>query len=178
MTNSKRCPGPDALDAAADQLRKHKGDEYAIVVSPRGTNEDNYVAQKFARVAMGSNNVDISSNLRPELTAPLGEMLGRAAATNPIWDLEQASTIMVVGSNMTEEQNVIAVPIKKAVKAGANLIVIDQRETELARHAKQWLRPLPGSETALIGGIAARHHGRGARRSRLPARFLRQPGTR
>ena len=54
---------------------------------------------------------------------------------------------------MTEEQNVIGVPIKKAAQAGANLIVIDQRETELARHAKVWLRPLPGSETALIGGM-------------------------
>ena len=144
---------PDALNGAAERLAGHKGDEYAIVVSPRGTNEDNYVAQKFARAVMGSNNVDISSNIRPELTAPLREMLGRAAATNPIWDLEQSKAILVVGSNMTEEQNVIGVPIKKAVKAGANLIVIDQRETELSRYAKVWLRPMPGSETALIGGM-------------------------
>ena len=144
---------PDALDFAAERLARHKGDRYAIVVSPRGTNEDNYVAQKFARAVMGSNNVDVSSNLRPELTAPLRDMLGRPAATNPIWDLEQSKTLLVVGSNMTEEQNVIGVPIKKAVQAGATLIVIDQRETELARHAKVWLRPLPGSETALIGGM-------------------------
>ena len=144
---------PDALDFAAERLVRHKGDEYAAVVSPRGTNEDNYLAQKFARVVMGSNSVDVSSNLRPELTTPLRDMLGWAAATNPIWDLEQSKAILVVGSNMTEEQNVIGVPIKKAVKAGANLIVIDQRETELARYAKVWLRPLPGSETALIGGL-------------------------
>ncbi|MCY4578518.1 MAG: molybdopterin-dependent oxidoreductase, partial [Chloroflexi bacterium] len=144
---------PDALDFAAERLVRHKGDEYAAVVSPRGTNEDNYVAQKFARVVMGSNSVDVSSNLRPELTTPLRETLGWAAATNPIWDLEQSKAILVVGSNMTEEQNVIGVPIKKAAKAGANLIVIDQRETELARYAKVWLRPLPGSETALIGGL-------------------------
>ena len=144
---------PDALDFAAERLVRYKGDQYAMVVSPRGTNEDNYVAQKFARAVMNSNNVDISSNLRPELTATLHEMLGRAAATNPIWDLEQSKAILVVGSNMTEEQNVIAVPIKKAAQAGANLIVIDQRETELARHASVWLRPLPGSETALIGGM-------------------------
>ena len=144
---------PDALDFAAERLVRHKGDQYAIVVSPRGTNEDNYVAQKFARAVMGSNNVDVSSNLRPELTAPLHEMLGNAAATNPIWDLEQSKGILVVGSNMTEEQNVIAVPIKKAAQSGANLIVIDQRETELARHARVWLRPLPGSEAALIGGM-------------------------
>ena len=44
-------------------------------------------------------------------------------------------------------------PIKKAVKTGASLIVIDQRETELTRHAKMWLRPRPGSEAALIGGM-------------------------
>ena len=144
---------PDALDAAAAGLAEHRGDEYAIVASPRGTNEDNYIAQKFARTVMGSNNVDISSNLRPELTAPLREMLGRAAATNTIWEIEQAGGLLVVGSNMTEEQNVIAVPIKKAVQAGAALIVIDQRETELTRYAKVWLRPRPGSETALIGGM-------------------------
>ena len=144
---------PDALDAAAAGLAEHRGDEYAMVASPRGTNEDNYIAQKFARTVMGSNNVDISSNLRPELTAPLREMLGRAAATNTIWEIEQAGGLLVVGSNMTEEQNVIAVPIKKAVQAGAALIVIDQRETELTRYAKVWLRPRPGSETALIGGM-------------------------
>ena len=144
---------PDALDFAAERLVRYKGDQFALVASPRGTNEDNYIAQKFARVVMKSNNVDVSSNIRPELTAPLQEMLGYAAATNPIWDLEESKAILLVGSNLTEEQNVMGVPIKKAVKAGSNLIVIDQRETELARHAKVWLRPLPGSETALIGGM-------------------------
>ncbi len=144
---------PDALDAAASRLTGHSGEEYAIVVSPRGTNEDNYVAQKFARVVMHSNSVDISSNLRPELTNPLQEMLGVPAATNSIWELEQSRAILVVGSNMTEEQNIIAVPIKSAVREGAALIVIDQRETELARSAKMWLRPQPGSETILIGGM-------------------------
>lgn len=144
---------PDALDTVAQRFRDHIGDEYAIVVSPRGTNEDNYTAQKFARTVMSSNNVDISSNLRPELTEPLMEILGRPAATNPIWELEEARSILVVSSNMTEEQNVAAVPIKKAVKVGANLIVIDQRETEIARSANLWLRPRPGSETILIGGM-------------------------
>ena len=102
---------------------------------------------------MASNNVDVSSNLRPELTPPLGEMLGYQAATNPIWDLAGASGFLVVSSNMTEEQNVAAVPIKKAVQEGASLIVIDPRETELTRYASIWLRPRPGSETALIGGM-------------------------
>ena len=143
----------DAVDVVADRLAQYKGDQYALVASPRGTNETNYLAQKFARTVMGTNNVDVSSNLRPELTPALGEMLGHPAATNSIWELEQSNCILVVSSNVTEEQNVVAVPVKKAVKNGAKLIVIDQRETELTRYATTWLRPKPGTETALIGGM-------------------------
>lgn len=142
----------EALDYLAERLPKHKG-KYALIASPRGINEEAYLAQKFARVVMGTNNVDLSSNLRPELTAPLGEMLGHQAATNPIWELERSKGFLVVSSNMTEEQNVVALPIKKAARAGAALIVIDQRETELTRYASLWLRPRPGSETALVGGM-------------------------
>jgi formate dehydrogenase alpha subunit len=145
----------EALDMVAERLLKtHTADEgYAILASPRGTNEDAFVAQKFARSVMGTNNIDVSSNVRPELVEPLGEMLGHRAATNPIWDLEGSGCFLVVSSNLTEEQNVVGVPIKKAVKAGAKLIVIDPRETELTRFATIWLRPRPGSETALIGGM-------------------------
>ncbi len=143
----------EAVGAVASKLPEYKGDQYAMIASPRGTNEDSYVAQKFARVAMGTNNVDVSSNLRPELVGPLGEMLGHEAGTNSIWELEDSKCFLVVSSNMTEEQNVAAVPIKKAVTQGASLVVIDQRETELTRYADVWLRPMPGSETALIGGI-------------------------
>ena len=143
----------DALDAAAEGLAAHVGDGFALLASPRGTNEDNYVAQKFAREVMNSGNVDVSSNLRPELVRPLAEMVGAHGATNPIWDLEGSGCFLVVSSNMTEEQNVVGVPIKGAVRNGAKLIVIDQRETELTRYADMWLRPNPGSETALIGGM-------------------------
>ncbi len=144
----------EALDILAERLDQYKGPEYALIASPRGTNEDNYVAQKFARVAMHSNNVDVSSNLRPELVEPLAELLGYPAATNGIWELAESACFLVVSSNMTEEQNVVAVPIKMALQRGASLIVVDQRETELARHASVWLRPRPGSVAVLVAGIA------------------------
>ena len=142
-----------AVDHVAERLSQYKGDHFALLTSPRGTNEDNYIAQKFARTVMGTNNVDVCSNTRPELMQPLEDMLGTQAATNPIWDLEEANCFLVVSSNVTEEQNVVAVPIKKAVRNGASLIVIDPRETELTRYATRWLRPVPGSEAALIGGM-------------------------
>jgi formate dehydrogenase alpha subunit len=142
-----------ALDLAAQRLAQYRGDQFALLASPRGTNEDSYIGQKFARVVMGTNNVDVSSNVRPELTAPLAEMLGHPAATNSIWELERSRCFLVVSSNVTEEQTVAAVPVKKANRQGATLIVIDQRETELTRYAKIWLRPRPGTEGALIGGM-------------------------
>ena len=143
----------EALDLVAERLDRYRGGRYAMIASARGTNEDNYAAQKFARVVMGTNSVDLSSNLRPELVRPLSSLLGYPAGTNPIWDLENAGCFLVVSSNMTEEQNVATLPIKKAIKAGAKLIVIDQRETELTRYADAWLRPRPDSEAALVGGM-------------------------
>ena len=142
-----------AIETVASKLQPYRDGGYALLASAKGTNEDHYVAQKFARCAMSTNNVDVSSNVRPELVKALGRMLGHEAGTNPIWGLDDAKCILVVSSNVTEEQNVAAVPIKRASRQGAKVIVIDQRETELTRYASQWLRPKPGSEAALIGGM-------------------------
>ncbi len=143
----------EALDEVSSRFADYRDGSFALIASPRGTNEDNYVAQKFARAVMMTNSVDTSSNLRPELVSPLRRLLGHGAGTNPLWDLEGSKGFLVVSSNMTEEQNVAAVPIKKAVNAGARLIVVDQRETELTRHAAMWIKPRPGSESVLVGGM-------------------------
>ena len=143
----------EALDLLAAKLRQYKGDEFALLTAPDSTNEEHYLAQKFARVVMGTNNVDQTSNTHPELVLALESTLGYAAATNPIWDLEQAGCTLVFNTNVTEEQNVAAVPIKRAAQKGGKLVVIDPREVELTRYADIWLRPAPGSELLLLGGI-------------------------
>ena len=143
----------EALDLIAAKLAEYKGESFVLLTSPNSTNEEHYLAQKFARVVMQSNNVDQTSDTQPELTNGLERSLGYAAATNSIWDLEQADCIIVFNTNVTEEQNVVGVPIKKAAKKGANLIVIDPREVELTRYAALWLRPAPGTELLLLGGI-------------------------
>ena len=102
---------------------------------------------------MGSNNVDLSVDHRPELVEPLGRRLGAMAATGTLAELENAGCVLVVNSNTTEEHNVAAIPIKKAHKAGGKLIVVDTREVELSRYADLWLRPYPGTELALVGGM-------------------------
>ena len=94
---------------------------------------------------MKSNNIDQTSNVQPELALGLERSLGYAGATNPIWDLEQSGCILVMSSNVTEEHNVVGVPIKKAARKSTKLVVIDSREVELTRYAHLWLRPAPGS---------------------------------
>ena len=143
----------EALNVIAGRLPEFKGDAFALLASPNSTNEELYLAQKFARVVMGTNNVDQTSNIQPEITVGLERALGYAAATNSIWELEQAGCILVFNSNLTEDQNVVGVPIKRAARSGARLIVIDPREVELTRYADSWLRPLPGTELLLLGGI-------------------------
>ena len=143
----------EALDTIAQRLEGYKGRQFAALAAPGASNEDAYLLQKFTRVVMESNNVDMASNTRPELLEPLGDMLGYQAATGSIWDTERSQVILVVASNITEEHNVAAVPIKRAVKAGTHLIVLDPREVELTRYAHLWLRPRPGTEVALLGGI-------------------------
>ena len=144
---------PEALDFTAEKLQKYSGEEYALICSPRGSNEDHYISQRFARDVMKSPNIDTSSNSKPELVKILGEMTGLFGATNKIWELRSSNCILLVSSNIVEDHNVMSVPIKQAVNDGTTLIVIDQRETEMTRHASTWLKPNIGSETALIGGI-------------------------
>ena len=143
----------EALDFIAGKLREYSGDDFAILTSPNSTNEEHYLAQKFARTVMGTNNVNQTSNTQPELVEALEDSLGYAAATNSVWDLEKAGCILVFNANVTEEHNVAAVPIKRAVRKETKLVVIDPREVELTRYAHVWLRPAPGTELLLLGGL-------------------------
>ncbi|MEC9308374.1 MAG: molybdopterin-dependent oxidoreductase [Chloroflexota bacterium] len=143
----------EATDVVAGKLREFKGDSFSLLTSPTSTNEELYVSQKFARVVMNTNNIDQTNNVTPELTVGVERALGYGAATNSIWELEKSECILVFNSNVTENQNVVAVPIKKAVRQGSKLIVIDTRQVELTRQSDIWLRPSPGSELLLLGGI-------------------------
>lgn len=144
----------EALERIKLGLGGRSASETAVITSPRGSNEDQYIAAKLAKTVLNTPNIDSALNANAALLARLEARLGAAAATNPIWDLENSKSLLVVAGNPTEEQNVLAVPAKKAVREGAKMVVIDSRETELTRYAAEWLRPKAGSEALLIAGIA------------------------
>jgi predicted molibdopterin-dependent oxidoreductase YjgC len=148
----------DALDGVADGLahirKQHGGQAIGVISSGHCSNEENYLVQKFARTVVGTNNIDQPGRLdyAPTVTALL-DAFGCAAATNPISDLALAGCLLVVGSATVESHEITALRIKKAVRNGAKLIVIDPRHTSLDRFAYLHLQPRPGSDLALLNGL-------------------------
>jgi formate dehydrogenase major subunit len=150
---------PEAVGRVADSFRRILGesgpDSIGVLGSARGTNEDNYLAQKFARVVLGTNNVDCCARVCHAPTAAgMKRTLGTGAATNSFDDIERAAAFLVCGCNPTENHPIVGARIKQAVLRGAKLIVIDPREIELTRHAEVHLPLRPGTNVPLLNALA------------------------
>lgn len=150
----------EALDFVAqrltDILSTRGADSIGILGSARATNEDNYLAQKFARVVIGNNNIDCCARVcHTPSAAALKKMLGTGAATNGFDDIEAARCFLVCGANPTENHPVVGARIKQAVRSGATLIVVDPRRIELAECADIHLAVKPGHNIELFNALAA-----------------------
>ncbi|HEX8966438.1 MAG TPA: formate dehydrogenase subunit alpha, partial [Chloroflexota bacterium] len=144
----------EALDLIADKFVEHRG-SFGALASAKGTNEDAYVMQKFARSVMDTNNIDHCTRLchSPSVHAML-QSLGSGATSNSYADYENAGCLMVVGSDSSSNHPVITVRFRRAVKRGAVLIVVNPKWTELNYYADIWLRQRPGTDVALFNGLA------------------------
>ena len=119
-------------------------------MSPRLTNEEIYLAQKFARVALRTHNVTSFSHLvNRELFAP--DVV--ATATYP--DLAQAQAILVVNSGLDEEHFVVDLIAKRAIRNGARMVFIGPKENRASRFAELFLECRPDAETTVVQAIVA-----------------------
>jgi formate dehydrogenase alpha subunit len=143
-----------ALDAAAEGLARNRG-RFGAFASAKATNEDSYILQKLARVVMGTNNVDHCTRLchSPSVEAMLTSM-GSGATSNSFQDYEEAGCLMVVGADASANHPVIAIRLRKAVRRGARLIVINPKRIELCDQADLWIRERPGTDVALFNAMA------------------------
>jgi formate dehydrogenase major subunit len=149
----------EAIECVATSFRRiveeSGSDSIGVLGSARGTNEENYLAQKFARVVLGTNNVDCCARVCHAPTAAgMKQTLGTGAATNSFDDIEHAASFLICGCNPTENHPVVGARIRQAVFHGARLIIIDPREIELTRHADVHLQLRPGTNVPLIHAIA------------------------
>ena len=155
----KKISWDDAIEFVAERLQRIVGEHgpgaVGILGSARATNEENYVAQKFARVVIGTNNVDCCARVCHAPTAAGMKLtLGTGAATNSFDDIEQARTILLCGANPTENHPIVGDRIRQAVRRGAELIVIDPLRIELAQCATIYLPLRPGTNIPLLNAMA------------------------
>jgi formate dehydrogenase major subunit len=145
----------EALAVAGRELHRLRG-RLALLSSSRCTNEENYLAQKWFRGGLGTNHIDCCARVcHAPSAAGMRRVLGTGAATNQLDDIERADLILVAGSNTTASHPIIGARIKQAVLAGASLVVIDPRRTELAHLADVFLAPRPGTNVPLFNSLAA-----------------------
>jgi formate dehydrogenase major subunit len=153
----------EALDYAASEFKriqaKHGRDSIGGIVSSRCTNEEGYLVQKLVRAAFGNNNVDTCARVCHSPTGyGLKTTLGESAGTQTFKSVEKADVILVIGANPTDGHPVFASRMKKRLRQGARLIVIDPRRIDLVKsphiRADYHLQLRPGTNVAMISALA------------------------
>jgi len=153
----------EAIQFAADSLqsiqKKYGRKSIGGITSSRCTNEEVFVVQKFIRAAMGNNNVDTCARVCHSPTGyGLKTTLGESAGTQTFDSVMKADTIVVIGANPTAAHPVFGSQMKRRLRQGAKLIVIDPRAIELVDgphvRADYHLQLRPGTNVAVINALA------------------------
>ena len=150
----------EALDLIARRLTQlrvaHGADSIGLIASSKCTNEESYLMQKLARAVIGTNNIDNCSRYcQSPATMGLFRTVGYGGDSGSIADIEQATLVLIIGSNTAENHPVLATRVKRAHKQGRlKLIVSDLRRHEMARRADVFLRPRPGTDLVWLSAAA------------------------
>ncbi len=153
----------EAIAFAASRFKAiqadHGRESIGGVSSSRCTNEEVYVVQKMVRAAFRNNNIDTCARVCHSPTGyGLSQTLGTSAGTQDFQSVAHADVIMVIGANPTDAHPVFASRMKRRLRQGAKLIVIDPRRIDLVRsphiQATHHLQLRPGTNVAVINALA------------------------
>jgi len=153
----------DAIAYTASEFKriqaKYGRDAVGGITSSRCTNEETYLVQKLVRAALGNNNVDTCARVCHSPTGyGLKTTLGESAGTQNFDSVDQADVIVVIGANPTDGHPVFASHLKRRLREGAKLIVIDPRSIDLVRmphvEAAYHLKLMPGTNVAVVNALA------------------------
>jgi formate dehydrogenase major subunit len=153
----------EAIGFTARRLREiqaeHGPGSIGAITSSRTTNEEVYVVQKMVRAVFGNNNVDTCARVCHSPTGyGLKQTFGESAGTQDFSSVEKADVILVIGANPTDGHPVFASRMKRRLRQGAKLIVIDPRRIDLVRsphiEAAYHLQLAPGTNVAVVNAFA------------------------
>lgn len=153
----------EAINYAASEFKRIQAesgrDSIGGITSSRCTNEETYLVQKLVRAAFGNNNVDTCARVCHSPTGyGLGQTYGTSAGTQTFKSVDQADVIMVIGANPTDGHPVFASRMKRRLRQGAKLIVVDPRRIDIVKaphvQAAHHLALKPGTNVAMISALA------------------------
>ena len=153
-----------AINYAASEIqriqKKYGRDSVGAISSSRCTNEEVYVVQKLVRAALGNNNVDTCARVCHSPTGyGLKQTLGESAGTQNFDSVMHSDVIMIIGANPTDGHPVFASQMKRRLREGAKLIIVDPRAIDLVNNsphikADYHLKLKPGSNVAIVNALA------------------------
>ncbi|WP_449042390.1 formate dehydrogenase subunit alpha [Paracoccus sp. (in: a-proteobacteria)] len=153
----------EALDFAAERLRRaqaeHGRDSVGVITSSRCTNEETYLVQKLARAVFGNNNTDTCARVCHSPTGyGLKTTFGTSAGTHDFDSVDETDLALVIGANPTDAHPVFGSRLRKRLRQGAGLIVIDPRRIDLLDtvHGGDGLHLslMPGTNVAVLTAMA------------------------
>ncbi|OYW57885.1 MAG: formate dehydrogenase subunit alpha [Rhizobiales bacterium 17-65-6] len=153
----------EAINYAASEFKriqeKYGRRSVGGITSSRCTNEETYLVQKLIRGAFGNNNVDTCARVCHSPTGyGLSQTYGTSAGTQDFDSVEDSDVILVIGANPTDGHPVFGSRMKKRLRQGAKLIVVDPRQIDLVRtphvQADYHLPLRPGTNVAIVTALA------------------------
>jgi formate dehydrogenase major subunit len=153
----------EAISHTASEFKriqaKYGRDSIGGITSSRCSNEETYLVQKMIRAAFGNNNTDTCARVCHSPTGyGLKTTLGTSAGTQDFDSVEAADVIMIIGANPTDAHPVFASQMKRRLREGARLIIVDPRRIDLVKsphvQADYHLPLLPGTNVAVINALA------------------------
>jgi len=153
----------EAINHTAAEFRRiqaqHGRDSIGGITSSRCTNEETYLVQKMIRAAFGNNNVDTCARVCHSPTGyGLRTTFGTSAGTQDFDSVDEADVILVIGANPTDAHPVFASRMKRRLRSGARLIVLDPRRIDLVEmphvRADHHLALRPGTNVAVVNALA------------------------
>jgi formate dehydrogenase major subunit len=153
----------EAVGRAASEFKRiqarYGNDSIGGITSSRCTNEETFLVQKLVRAGFGNNNVDTCARVCHSPTGyGLKTTFGTSAGTQDFDSIDQADVVVVIGANPTDAHPVFASRMKRRLRDGADLIVIDPRRIDLVQQphikAKYHLGLRPGTNVAVINALA------------------------
>ncbi|MCF8532378.1 MAG: formate dehydrogenase subunit alpha [Reyranella sp.] len=154
---------PEAIGRVASEFKRLQGAHgvraIGAISSSRCTNEETYLVQKLVRGGFGNNNIDTCARVCHSPTGyGLKATFGTSAGTQDFASVEHSDVVIVIGANPTDAHPVFASRLKKRLRQGARLIVIDPRRIDLVRtphvEAAYHLALRPGTNAAILNALA------------------------